>query len=340
VSLPTSVVAAIVAAVGPAAEPDAPLGALTTYRVGGPAAVLVRADSIDDLLGVGRALAEVGPVPVVVVGRGSNLLVADRGFDGVAVVLGEGLAGIGVDGTTVTAGGAASLPVVARRTAAAGLTGFEWAVGVPGSVGGAVRMNAGGHGSDMSATLRRVRVVDLRSGEDGWMSVGALELGYRRSALAPHQVVVVAELGLARGDRATAEAVIADIVRWRREHQPGGANAGSVFTNPPGDSAGRLLDEAGAKGRRHRSAEVSAKHANFIQADENGSADDVVALMAGLRELVRERTGIDLHAETHLLGVAPEAAEAAGARLLTGLEGLDGLDPADPDGNPRSAVEG
>ncbi len=269
----------------------------------------------------------------MVTGRGSNLLVADRGFAGVAVVLGEGLASVEVDGTTVVAGGWASLPVVARRSAAAGLSGFEWAVGVPGSVGGAVRMNAGGHGSDMAATLRRVRVVDLRSGEDGWMSVGALELGYRRSALAPHQVVVAAELGLEVGDRGLAEAEISEIVRWRREHQPGGANAGSVFTNPPGDSAGRLLDAAGAKGLRRGTAAVSTKHANFIQADEGGSADDVAALMAELRTLVRAHAGVDLHAETHLLGFDAETAAAAGARLLNGIEGTGTA-------NPRSGVEG
>ena len=333
-SLPTSVVEAVTRALGTAVELDAPLGALTTYRVGGPADVLVRADSPEQLVALGRALRTVAAVavPVVVVGRGSNLLVADRGFPGVAVVLGEGLAGVEVDGTTVTAGGAASLPVVSRQSAARGLTGFEWAVGVPGSVGGAVRMNAGGHGSDMAATLRRVRVVDLRSGEDGWMSVGALELGYRRSALTSHQIVVSAELGLAEGDRSAAEAEISEIVRWRREHQPGGANAGSVFTNPPHDSAGRLLDAAGAKGRRHGSAEVSTKHANFIQADEGGSADDVVALMAELRTLVAGHAGVDLHAETHLLGFDPAPARAAGAHLITGLEGLGG--------NPRSAVEG
>jgi UDP-N-acetylmuramate dehydrogenase len=339
VSLPVAVVTALVGRLGPSATADSPLGALTTYRVGGRAAVLVRAESTDDLVAVAEALGSLapgaGPVPVVVVGKGSNLLVADAGFDGVAVVLGEGLAGIDVDidSAVVTAGGGAALPVVARRTAAAGLTGFEWAVGVPGSIGGAVRMNAGGHGSDMAATLLRVRVVDLRTGEDGWMSAGALELGYRRSALAPHQVVVAAELALGAGDRAAAEAEISEIVRWRREHQPGGANAGSVFTNPPADSAGRLLDQAGAKGRRHGSAELSTKHANFIQADDGGSADDVAALMAELREVVRTDAGFDLHAETHLLGFAPEVAEAAGARLLTGLEGPG-------PGNPRREVEG
>src|SRR5690606_7462957 len=128
-----------------------------------------------------------------------------------------------------------SLPVVARRTAAAGLTGFEWAVGVPGSIGGAVRMNAGGHGSDMAASLIRVRVLDLRSGEEGVVPAPALELGYRRSSLERHHLVLWAELGLAEGGPEDGASQISEIVAWRRANQPGGANAGSVFTNPPGD---------------------------------------------------------------------------------------------------------
>lgn len=312
---------------GPRVERDVPLGPLTTYRVGGAAAGLVRAVDVDDLRMVGRALAGTA-VPVLVVGKGSNLLVADAGFPGVAVTLGERFERVEVDGVVVRAGGAAPLPVVARVTVAAGLTGFEWAVGVPGSIGGAVRMNAGGHGSDMAASLRGVRVVDLRSGEDEQMTVADLDLGYRRSALAPHQVVVEAELGLTPGDPAAGRETLADVVRWRREHQPGGANAGSVFTNPPGDSAGRLVDAAGGKGRRVGTAEVSTKHANFIQADAGGRADDVAALMSELRRLVRAAHGVALHAETHLVGFAPEVVAAAGA-----------LDPtADPE--PPSEVEG
>ena len=214
---------------------------------------------------------------------------------------------IEVDGTDVEAGAAAALPVVARRTVAAGLTGFEWAVGVPGSIGGAVRMNAGGHGSDMAAVLDRVRVVDLRSGEDGWVPAGAA-----RPRL-PHVVgrAPPARAG-ARGsrsppgdvERGTAE--LAEIVAWRRANQPGGPNAGSVFTNPPGDSAGRLIDAAGGKGRRHGTAAVSTKHANFIQADEGGRADDVVALMAEVQDLVRAHAGVELQPETRLVGFAAE----------------------------------
>ena len=310
--IPAAAVDALREVFGPRLEHDAPLGATTTYRVGGRAALRIVAESADDLVEIGRIVAR-HSVPVVVVGRGSNLLVADRGVDGLVVSLGEGLAAIEVDGVRVVAGGAALLPVVARRTASAGLTGFEWAVGVPGTIGGGVRMNAGGHGSDMAASVVGVRVVDLRTGEDCRMPAADLALGFRRSALVASQVVVEVELRLATGSRDEAEAEIAEIVRWRREHQPGGANAGSVFRNPLPDSSGRLLDEAGAKGLRVGSAEISTKHANFIQVDEGGSADDVAALMALARRQVRERTGVDLHAETHFLGFDAQVADAAGA---------------------------
>ena len=288
---------------------DAPLGPLTTYRVGGPAARLVTIADDGELVALAEATAGLD-VPILVVGKGSNLLVADAGFDGVVVVLGDAFAAVEVgttDGasTIVRAGGAASLPVVARRTAAASLTGFEWAVGVPGSIGGAVRMNAGGHGSDMAATLVRVRVVDLATGEDGAVPATSLELGYRRSAVRASHVVIWAELKLAAGDRATSEAEISEIVRWRRANQPGGQNAGSVFANPPGDSSGRLIDATGCKGLRIGSAEVSPKHANFIQADPDGRAGDVYAVMAEVRRRVFDATGVTLHPENLLIGFDP-----------------------------------
>ncbi|MCC5953593.1 MAG: UDP-N-acetylmuramate dehydrogenase [Acidimicrobiia bacterium] len=292
---------AVALRLGPLAVRDEPLGVLTTYRVGGPAALAVRAERAEHLAVVAEALVGLD-VPVLVVGRGSNLLVADAGFGGVAVLVGEGLAQVDIDGVRVRAGGGASLPVVARRTAAAGLRGFEWAVGVPGSIGGAVRMNAGGHGSDMAATLERVRLFDLRSGEDEEVTADTLDLGYRRSSVTPDQVVLEAHLGLTSGDRAAAEAEVAGIVRWRRAHQPGGANAGSVFANPAGDSAGRLIDEAGLRGFRRGTAEISAKHANFIQATPDGSADDIVALMRHVQQVVTDRAGVSLAAETRLVG--------------------------------------
>lgn len=293
------------ARLGPLARHDAPLGPLTTYKVGGRAALLVEVASRADLAEVAAAVAATH-VPTLVVGRGSNMLVADAGFPGLALVLAGEFAAVAVEGTSVRAGGAALLPVVARQTVRAGLTGFEWAVGVPGSIGGAVRMNAGGHGSDMAATLRSAALVDLGAGTgtEVEVPVADLALGYRRSAVGPGQVVVAATLALAPGDRAAGERELAEIVAWRRAHQPGGQNAGSVFTNPAGDSAGRLIDAAGCKGLRRGSAEVSTKHANFFQADAGGSADDVVALMDEVRRRVRDHSGVDLVPETRLVGFA------------------------------------
>lgn len=292
------------------AQRDVPIGPLTTYRVGGCAALFLEARSDDDLAAAGRAVAATG-IPVLVIGRGSNLLVADRGFSGLAVRLGDAFAGLEIDGTTVRAGGAVSLPVLARRTAAAGLTGLEWAVGVPGSVGGAVRMNAGGHGADIRASLVRARVVDLASGDDRVVDAAGLDLSYRHSAVRPAEVVVWAEFSLRPGDPATSEAEIAEIVRWRRANQPGGQNAGSVFTNPPGDSAGRLVDAAGLKGFRLGSAHVSEKHANFIQADEGGSADDVRALIDEVRARVEAHSGVRLVPELCMVGFDDDPREAS-----------------------------
>ncbi|MDQ4071198.1 MAG: UDP-N-acetylmuramate dehydrogenase [Actinomycetota bacterium] len=298
--------AAAAAVLGERARRQVPLGPFTTYGVGGPAALLLEGCGPDDLALARRAVAAAGgELPVLVVGRGSNLLVADRGFPGLVITLGEAFGGIETGEATVRAGGAVSLPVLARRTAALGLRGLEWAVGVPGSVGGAVRMNAGGHGSDVKASLVRAWLFDLDGdAEEGEREVAAgdLGLGYRRSAVGPTQVVVGAEFAVAPGNRATAEAELSVIVRWRREHQPGGSNAGSVFANPEGDSAGRLIDAAGLRGYRRGSAFVSPKHANFVQVDERGSADDVRALIEEVRAAVEQRFGVTLELENRLVG--------------------------------------
>jgi UDP-N-acetylmuramate dehydrogenase len=294
---------------GPRAARHLPLGPLTTYGVGGPAALFVEVDGPDDLRALRHALLG-SEVPVCVVGRGSNLLVADAGFDGVAVRLGNGFNAVrlpapapeGAPPFVVSAGGSAPLPVVARQAADAGWSGLSWAVGVPGTVGGAVRMNAGGHGSEMAGCLLRYTWVDLLHGAEGTDDAEALRYGYRSSALTASQVVVAAELGVTRGETAAEQAEVSSIVRWRRAHQPGGSNAGSVFTNPPGDSAGRLIEEAGLKGFRVGTAHVSEKHANFIQADKGGRADDVHALMEHVRAAVLECCGVALVAEVRLLG--------------------------------------
>ena len=184
----------------------------------------------------------------------------------------------------------------------AGLAGFEWAVGVPGSIGGAVRMNAGGHGSDIAANLVSIRAVDLAGGDHIEVPAAALDLRYRSSNVAATTVVTEATLALTPGDQARSEAELAEIVRWRRENQPGGANAGSVFTNPANDHAGRLIDRAGCRGLRIGTAEVSPKHANFLQADPGGSADDIFTLMAEVQRRVRSSTGVELHPELRMVG--------------------------------------
>ncbi len=304
-------VRAAAAVLGDLAQFDVPIGPLTTYRVGGPAALFVQIRQLGDLAVLASAL-HVSGLPVLVLGRGSNLLVADAGFEGIVVSTAaitdrfEIDAGSGI----VRAGASVALPVLARQTAARGLTGFEWAVGVPGSIGGAVRMNAGGHGSDMAASLVEVVVADLDAPDASVVEVlpaAALGLRFRGSSLGPRRIVLEAVLQLAPGDRTASEATISEIVAWRRTNQPGGQNAGSVFVNPvPGEvSAGALIDELGLRGTRVGSAQVSDKHANFIQADDGGSADDVYALMELVQRKVAEGTGHLLRSEIRLLGYPP-----------------------------------
>ncbi len=292
-------------------ERATPLASMTTYRVGGSATLFVDVTSEEELRAVAEVRAETG-VPVLVIGRGSNMLVADTGFEGVAISIANLADHIWIpDGSVsservVTAGGGVALPVLARRTAAAGLTGFEWAVGVPGSIGGAVRMNAGGHGSDMAACLIDVRVLDMDRPSSGTQTVSVHELGlrFRASALPPSQIVLEARLRLAEGDRQRCEETITEIVRWRREHQPGGQNCGSVFVNPvPGEVwAGALIDGLGLRGFRIGSSWVSEKHANFIQAREGGSAADVRAVIEAVRTRVAEATGYRLRSGVRLVG--------------------------------------
>lgn len=322
-----------------------PLGPLTTYGVGGPAALFVEVEGPEDLEAVRRAWrasagtsTDAPPPPVFVIGRGSNLLVADEGFDGLVLHLGAGFSGVDLppakgeehaappEGQAIVrAGAAVALPVLARRVADAGWHGLSWAVGVPGSVGGAVRMNAGGHGSDMASCLVRYSWVDLAGAAGGTDGVERLDYAYRSSAVAPSHVVVAAELSVTPGSAAAEQAAVSDIVKWRREHQPGGSNAGSVFTNPEGDSAGRLIEAAGLKGFRLGSAHVSDKHANFIQADKGGRAGDVRALMRHVRQVVAAESGVELRAEVRLLGF-PDGEDGA-------------VDPVDAAGTDGGLVE-
>jgi UDP-N-acetylmuramate dehydrogenase len=297
---------------------DEPIGPYTTYRVGGAASLFMRVMSVDDLHAASRALAKV-KIPILMLGRGSNMLISSSGFRGLAIALGPFAEQIAMPNPNqdpiVVVGAMTSLPVIARQSVAAGLRGFEWAVGVPGSIGGAVRMNAGGHGSDMIASLLSVRLFHIERGIEANVSAANLGLRFRGSDLNDRHIVLSATLRLVRGDKAEGESRLAEIVKWRRENQPGGQNAGSVFVNPVSgaSSAGALIDGLGLRGYRIGTAEISEKHANFIQADEDGNADDVVELMTFVRQRVAEAHGIELRSEIRLVGFSAAVSQEAGA---------------------------
>jgi UDP-N-acetylmuramate dehydrogenase len=265
--------------------------------------LLITLSSLGDLGELAPAIRACG-LELVALGNGSNLLVQDGEHEVLVVHLTDELAMLDWhdegDRVIVDAGAGLDLPIAARRLAREGVVGFEWAVGVPGTFGGAVAMNAGGHGSDMASSIEGATIwhdLDVTT----W-SKEHLHLGYRTSAVTRGDLVLSVTLALAHGEATTSEERVRDVVRWRREHQPGGANGGSVFRNPPGDHAARLIEAAGCKGLHHASASVSDKHANFIQAQPGGSADDVYALMNLVRERVLENSGISLISEHRFVG--------------------------------------
>ncbi|MEE8330725.1 MAG: UDP-N-acetylmuramate dehydrogenase [Acidimicrobiia bacterium] len=276
------------------------LAASTTYKLGGAAAWLAEPSSLSELQAVVEAFAG---TDVLMLGRGSNLVVADKGFDGLVVRLGSGFAEIEVADDRVRAGGAVSLPVLARTAVQQGRGGLEWCVGVPGSVGGAVRMNAGCHGSDVADCLDTASVIDLRDGSIRSLTAEDMELAYRSSNLAQPDAVVEATFLTSEIDPDDGAREIRRITQWRREHQPGGTlNAGSVFKNPSGDVAGRIIDDAGLKGLARGGVRVSEKHANFLEADPGASAQDVYDLVWAVRKLIGDTTGVWLEPEVRFAG--------------------------------------
>lgn len=280
---------------------DVPLAPLTTYRIGGPARYMVVADNEQDLIATAGHLRD-SPLPVIVLGRGSNMLVADRGFDGLVVRLGAGFQWIRV-GDTVRAGGATPLPQVAREAARSGRGGLEFFVGIPGSVGGAVRMNAGCHGTETADRLIAARVLSLDTGSISTSRPEDLDLSYRHSNLSPLDVIVEAAFDTMDASPEAVEGVMREITRWRRKHQPGGTlNAGSVFKNPSGDSAGRLIDITGLKGLAVGGAKVSERHANFIEVESGARSLDVYRLIQTVRRRVFEQQGVLLDPEVVLVG--------------------------------------
>jgi UDP-N-acetylmuramate dehydrogenase len=298
------------AAAGLDVHGDRPLAPLTTYGVGGNGACVVKVSSVDQVVAVSEILRLHAGVEILVMGRGSNVLIADKGFDGVVIVMAPSSTenSVTVDGDIVEAGGAMLMPVLARRSVGAGRAGLEWCVGIPGTVGGAIRMNAGGHGADMATSVVDAIVLSLRSGQIKRVSAEQLGFYFRGSALSGSHVVLSVRMNTSAQDSAVGTSEINAIVGWRRENQPGGRNAGSVFVNPGAgeESAGALIDSAGLRGFTIGSASVSEKHANFIQAGEGSTAADIASVMSHVQSTVEEVHGIRLYSEVCLVGFSAD----------------------------------
>ena len=279
---------------------DQPLKEHTSLRIGGPADYYVRARSEDDLLGAIKVARE-HELPVFILGGGTNLLVSDDGIRG--VVLHNGWNETEVEGTVVTAASGTPLASVAAVAARNGIEGLEWMATVPGTVGGAVHGNAGAFGSDTADALVDATLVDLNG--DVWtQDNAAFGYSYRTSSLQGTPVICVrARFRGRRGDRATAVAKIKEMANERIKKQPlAQPNTGSIFRNPPGDHAGRLIEAVGLKGARVGGAEVSQKHANFIVNTGDATASDVWELMQRCMTEVRHKFGVELVPEVERVG--------------------------------------
>jgi len=286
-------------------ETEYPLARLTTVRAGGPADYFARPGSERELIEL-LAWAERESVPIGLVGSGSNLLVSDEGFRGLVLKLADELTRIARDGTRVICGGGARLPSAAAKAAGWGLGGLEFGVNIPGTVGGAVRMNANAYGGELGRVLGEVTVctaagADRRRPEE-------LGFRYRGSNLGPREVVSEAVFALTESDPADVKGTMAEMRHRRKEAQPSGIKTfGSTFMNPDdpraeGRSAGQLLDGAGCRGLEVGGARLSPKHANFVENTGAATTEDILAVMAEARRRVHERFGVLLEPEVQLLG--------------------------------------
>jgi UDP-N-acetylmuramate dehydrogenase len=278
------------------------LAPLTTFRIGGPAALFLEPDSERDLVAVAQAVDRTG-LPFAVLGKGSNVLVSDLGFPGLVIRLGRGFRWAARDGDRLTAGGAMPLPALSGVALRHSLAGLEFGVAIPASLGGAVRMNAGAHAHEMAEVVRVVEVFDLGEGSARRLTSEDAGFGYRSSALSERSVVIGATAGLRPGDPLEIRSRMDEAREWRRQTQPlAESNCGSVFKNPPGQHAARLIEEAGAKGLSVGGASISSKHANFIVAEPGSRAADVIELVRTVQERVEAAMAIDLETEVHLVG--------------------------------------
>jgi UDP-N-acetylmuramate dehydrogenase len=282
-------------------EEGVELAGLTTLGTGGPARAFARPETEAEVEEALRWAAE-RDLPVATIGLGSNLLAADEGVDELVLKLAGSLAAVAVDGDVVRAGGGAANAVALHRARAAGLGGFEFACAIPGTIGGGVWMNGGAYGGEFSQVLERVRVVS--AGGSDWFTPADLGLSYRHSDLRHGQVVVEAELLLSPRDPAEIKATIRELNAQRKAAQPTNRRTfGSVFKNPEHElSAGRMLEACGLKGHRIGGAQISPKHANFIENAGGARTADALALMAEARRRAHDQYGVELRHEVELLG--------------------------------------
>ena len=302
---------ALSAAFGDRWRQEEPLSAHTTLRLGGPAEIWLPVESIDELV-TAVGLARQHQTSLFLLGSGANLLVSDAGIGGLVVENRAGRVdfpaptGEPDEMVLLTAASGAALPNLARRCADRGLAGLEWAVGVPGTIGGAVVNNAGAYGSDMAGNLARAELLSP-AGERVWQPVAWFDYEYRQSGLKrqpPEEkwIVLQAELRLSRAPRADIKARMKAFNERRKASQPPGATIGSMFKNPPGDYAGRLIEAAGLKGHQHGQARISPVHANFFQNLGGATATDVMSLIQTARQAVRQKFGVELELEIELVG--------------------------------------
>ena len=278
------------------------LAPLTTFRIGGPAALYLEVESDSDLMAVSVAIQKTG-LRWTVIGKGSNILVADRGFEGLVIRLGRGYRWAARDGLSLHAGASMPLPALSGIALSHGLAGLEFGVAIPASLGGAVRMNAGAHGRSMEEVLEAIDLYSIASNSRSRIPVRDASFSYRRSALPDASIVVGASVLLRHGERNEIRRGMDEARNWRRATQPlAEPNCGSVFKNPPGDFAARLVEAVGGKGLSVGGAAVSQKHANFIVAKSGATAADVRHLITVLQQKIEGQFGIRLEPEVQLVG--------------------------------------
>ena len=278
-----------------------PLAKHTYFGIGGEATAYIEVSTVPELAALARFHKQ-RDVPVAIIGRGSNLLVSDTGFNGISIRLIGELAKLEVDGKVVSSGAGLALPALSKTVSRGGLSGVEFAFGIPGSVGGALIMNAGAWGSSFGDVVKNVTVMDDR-GELITLTHDEAHFEYRHSGLDAYFCVIDATLELEPGDADAITAQMQAFYKQKVETQPfAEENAGCMFKNPPGDSAGRLIDISGLKGYHIGGAEVSKVHGNFILNIDNATAKDVLKLIAYIQDEVREKTGVSLQTEVKRLG--------------------------------------